>query len=212
MKKLIAYSSVAHMGFVTMGLFTMTPQGIQGAMFQMISHGLVSGRALPVRRRHLRPHAHPRDRGLWRAREPHAALCGRADGVRARQCRPARHLGLRRRVPRPPGRLPGESLGRLLRDDRRHPVGALHALALQPRDVRAAGEAGLQGDRRPRPARDRDPVRRSSCSSSITASCPARCSTASRPRPRRSSGLPGGAVGDEDRGARPGCGLGAGLP
>jgi NADH-quinone oxidoreductase subunit M len=43
MKKLIAYSSVAHMGFVTMGIFTMTPQGIQGAMFQMISHGLVSG-------------------------------------------------------------------------------------------------------------------------------------------------------------------------
>jgi NADH-quinone oxidoreductase subunit M len=42
-KKLIAYSSVAHMGFVTMGLFTLTPQGIQGAMFQMISHGLVSG-------------------------------------------------------------------------------------------------------------------------------------------------------------------------
>jgi len=43
MKKLIAYSSVAHMGFVTMGLFTMNVQGVQGAMFQMISHGLVSG-------------------------------------------------------------------------------------------------------------------------------------------------------------------------
>ncbi len=42
-KKLIAYSSVAHMGFVTMGLFTMTEQGIQGAMFQMVSHGIVSG-------------------------------------------------------------------------------------------------------------------------------------------------------------------------
>ena len=42
-KKLIAYSSVAHMGFVTMGLFTLTPQGIQGAMFQMVSHGIVSG-------------------------------------------------------------------------------------------------------------------------------------------------------------------------
>ena len=42
-KKLIAYSSVAHMGFVTMGLFTLTPQGIQGAMFLMMSHGLVSG-------------------------------------------------------------------------------------------------------------------------------------------------------------------------
>jgi NADH-quinone oxidoreductase subunit M len=43
MKKLIAYSSVAHMGFVTMGIFSMTRQGIDGAMFQMISHGLVSG-------------------------------------------------------------------------------------------------------------------------------------------------------------------------
>lgn len=43
MKKLIAYSSVAHMGFVTMGLFSFTAQGIQGAIFQMVSHGLVSG-------------------------------------------------------------------------------------------------------------------------------------------------------------------------
>src|SRR6185295_2270462 len=43
MKKLIAYSSVAHMGFVTMGLFAMNAQGVQGAVFQMVSHGLVSG-------------------------------------------------------------------------------------------------------------------------------------------------------------------------
>jgi len=42
MKKLIAYSSVAHMGFVTMGIFTMTPQGIEGSIFQMISHGIIS--------------------------------------------------------------------------------------------------------------------------------------------------------------------------
>ena len=42
MKKLIAYSSVAHMGFVTIGMFTFTPQGIEGAMFIMLSHGLVS--------------------------------------------------------------------------------------------------------------------------------------------------------------------------
>jgi NADH-quinone oxidoreductase subunit M len=41
-KKLIAYSSVAHMGFVTMGIFALNKQGIDGAMFQMISHGLVS--------------------------------------------------------------------------------------------------------------------------------------------------------------------------
>ena len=42
MKKLIAYSSVAHMGFVTLGIFTFSLQGIEGAMIQMISHGIVS--------------------------------------------------------------------------------------------------------------------------------------------------------------------------
>lgn len=42
-KKLIAYSSVAHMGYVTMGIFTMNIQGIQGGIFQMLSHGIVSG-------------------------------------------------------------------------------------------------------------------------------------------------------------------------
>ncbi|WP_035871137.1 NADH-quinone oxidoreductase subunit M [Cucumibacter marinus] len=42
-KKLIAYSSVAHMGYVTMGIFTANVYGIQGAIFQMISHGIVSG-------------------------------------------------------------------------------------------------------------------------------------------------------------------------
>ena len=43
MKKLIAYSSVAHMGYVTMGIFTFNHVGIQGSIFQMLSHGLVSG-------------------------------------------------------------------------------------------------------------------------------------------------------------------------
>jgi len=42
-KKLIAYSSVAHMGFVTIGIFSLNPQGVQGAVFQMISHGVISG-------------------------------------------------------------------------------------------------------------------------------------------------------------------------
>lgn len=42
-KKLIAYSSVAHMGYVTMGIFAMNEAGVQGAIFQMLSHGLVSG-------------------------------------------------------------------------------------------------------------------------------------------------------------------------
>jgi NADH-quinone oxidoreductase subunit M len=43
MKKLIAYSSVAHMGFVTMGIFAMNAQGVQGGIYQMLSHGIVSG-------------------------------------------------------------------------------------------------------------------------------------------------------------------------
>ena len=43
MKKLIAYSSVAHMGFVTMGIFAGNQQGIDGAIFQMLSHGFISG-------------------------------------------------------------------------------------------------------------------------------------------------------------------------
>ncbi len=42
MKKMIAYSSVAHMGFVTMGIFSFTQQGIEGAIMQMISHGIIS--------------------------------------------------------------------------------------------------------------------------------------------------------------------------
>jgi NADH-quinone oxidoreductase subunit M len=43
MKRLIAYSSIAHMGFVTIGIFTLTQQGVQGAVMQMISHGVVVG-------------------------------------------------------------------------------------------------------------------------------------------------------------------------
>lgn len=42
-KKLVAYSSVAHMGFVTIGIFTFNQQGIEGGIFQMLSHGLISG-------------------------------------------------------------------------------------------------------------------------------------------------------------------------
>jgi len=43
MKKLIAYSSVAHMGFVTLGVFAFNETGVQGAIFQMVSHGIISG-------------------------------------------------------------------------------------------------------------------------------------------------------------------------
>lgn len=43
MKKLVAYSSITHMGFVTLGIFLFTPLGLSGAIVQMISHGFVAG-------------------------------------------------------------------------------------------------------------------------------------------------------------------------
>ena len=97
-KKLIAYSSVAHMGFVTIGVFTLTMQGLQGGIFQMLSHGIVSARS-SLRRRDLRPHAHPRDLRLWRAadRMPLYAFCFMVFTLA--NVGLARHQRIRRRVP-----------------------------------------------------------------------------------------------------------------
>ena len=68
MKKLIAYSSVAHMGFVTIGIFIADHAGGAGRDLPDAEPRHRLGRALPLRRRGLRPPAHPRDRPLWRAR------------------------------------------------------------------------------------------------------------------------------------------------
>ena len=111
MKKLIAYSSVAHMGFVTMGLFAGNAQGVQGAVFQMISHGLVSG-ALFLCVGVVYDRMHTREIAAYGGLvAPHAALRRRLHDVHAGQRRPARHLGLHRRVPDPDRRLPGQSPG-----------------------------------------------------------------------------------------------------
>jgi len=56
MKKLVAYSSIAHMGFVTLGFFMFNTLGVQGGLVQMISHGFISG-AMFLYRCALRPHA-----------------------------------------------------------------------------------------------------------------------------------------------------------
>ena len=124
MKKLIAYSSVAHMGFVTLGVFSGTFQGAQGAVFQMISHGIVSGALFLSRRHRLRPDAHARNRGLWRARRPDADLCLRFHGLHHGQCRPAGHKRLYRRIPVAARHLPRQQRCRVLRDLRDHPLGA----------------------------------------------------------------------------------------
>ena len=115
MKKLIAYSSVAHMGFVTMGIFAMNAQGVQGAHLPDAVARPRLGRAVPLRRRRLRPHAHARDRRLWRAGQQHAEIRRRLHGLHHGQCRPARHLRLHRRIPDAARRLPGQHLGGVLR-------------------------------------------------------------------------------------------------
>jgi NADH-quinone oxidoreductase subunit M len=96
LKKLIAYSSISHMGFVTLGLFIFNAQGIEGAVIQMISHGFVSGALFPVRRRALRPHAYPFDLRLWRRGEPDARIRLALHAVRDGELRIAGNQRIRR--------------------------------------------------------------------------------------------------------------------
>ena len=90
LKRLVAYSSVSHMGFVTLGIFVFTEQGIQGAILQMINHGLITGAPLPARRRHLRADPRPDDREDGRPRGEDAGLRGGLRILRVRLGRPAR--------------------------------------------------------------------------------------------------------------------------
>jgi NADH-quinone oxidoreductase subunit M len=97
MKKLIAYSSISHMGFVTLGFFIFNQLGVEGALVQMISHGFVSApcssaSACMYDRMHSRQIA---DYGGVVNTMPKFALL---HAVRDGQLRPARHLRLRRRV------------------------------------------------------------------------------------------------------------------
>ena len=153
MKKLIAYSSVAHMGFVTMGIFAATTQGVAGGIFQMISHGVVSG-ALFLCVGVIYDRMHTREIAAYGGlvnRMPFYAVG--LHGLHPRQCGAARHLGLHRRVPDPDRNLPGQHRGRDLRDHRHHPVGRLRAVALPQGHLRRARQAGARrhpGSRLPR--------------------------------------------------------------
>ena len=157
MKKLIAYSSVAHMGFVTMGIFTHDPAGRRRArIFQMISHGLVSG-ALFLCVGVVYDRMHTREIAAYGGLVERMPLYARGfHGVHAGQCRPARHVGLHRRVPDFARRVPGQHLGRVLRDHRHDPVGLLRALPLSPHHIRRHRQAEPAGHPRSFAARDRD--------------------------------------------------------
>ena len=123
MKKLIAYSSVAHMGFVTMGIFAMNQQGVQGAIFQMLSHGIVSG-ALFLCVGVVYDRMHTREIAAYGGlvnRMPNYAVAFMVFTM-ANVGLPGTSR-LRRRIPDAARRLPGQHLGGVLRHDRRHPVG-----------------------------------------------------------------------------------------
>ena len=132
LKKLIAYSSVSHMGFVMLGVFVFNTQGLQGAVFQMISHGVTTGALFLLvgviyERTHDRQIAHM---GGLNARA--AALRGDLRAVHLRQHRPARAVGLHRRVP---GRCSARSSTPA--GWRRHDAGGDHQRRLHAVDVPA---------------------------------------------------------------------------
>ena len=155
MKKLIAYSSVAHMGFVTMGLFAANTQGVQGAVYQMISHGLVSG-ALFLCVGVVYDRMHTREIAAYGGlvqRMPRYAVAFMVFtlanvGLPGTSGFIGEFLTLI-------GDVSGQCLGRVLRDDRRRPLGGLCALSLSPGDLRGARKAESDGHRRSHGARDR---------------------------------------------------------
>ena len=99
LKRLVAYSSVSHMGFVTLGIFVFTEQGLQGAILQMINHGLITGALfLLVGVIYERTH----DRTIAKMGGLAARTPGLRRGLRVlrvRLGRPARPVRVRRRVP-----------------------------------------------------------------------------------------------------------------
>ena len=157
MKKLIAYSSVAHMGFVTMGIFTLTHQGIEGGIFQMLSHGVISGAlflcvGVVYDRMHTREIA---SYGGLVNRMPMYAACFMVFtlanvGLPGTSGFVGEFLTML-------GAFIAQHLDRDLRRHRRDPVGGLCALPLPPRHLRRAGQARAADDHGPDAARDRDP-------------------------------------------------------
>ncbi len=73
-KKLVAYSSVSHLGFVMLGLFALNTQAVEGAILRMLNHGISTGGAVPAGRHHLRAPPHAADRRIRRHYQGDAGL------------------------------------------------------------------------------------------------------------------------------------------
>ncbi len=152
-KKLIAYSSVAHMGFVTMGIFSGNVQGEQGAIFQMLSHGVISG-ALFLCVGVVYDRMHTREIAFYGGLVNRMPLVrGGVHAVHHGQCRPAGHLRLRRRDPDHDRGLRRLDLDGDRRRHRRDPLGGLCAHPLSARGVRRDHQSEARRHHRPGLAR-----------------------------------------------------------
>ena len=140
-KKLVAYSSVSHLGFCTLGIFSLNPNGIAGSVLQQINHGISTGMLFLVDRRDLRAPPHARDHRVRRPGARDAEVRRRLRHRHAELGGPAAAERLRRRVHDSAGRFRGQPrLGGLRRDGRdsrrRLPAVALPAHHARPGDQR----------------------------------------------------------------------------
>ena len=134
LKRLVAYSSVSHLGFVMLGIFALDPQGMEGAIYQMLNHGISTGGLfLLIGMIYLRRHTREISEfgGLWKSVP---ILRRRLHGGDALVDRIARAQRLRRRVPDPARHLSKQIAGRRNRGRGPHPRCALHALCVRARD------------------------------------------------------------------------------
>ncbi len=136
MKKLVAYSSIAHMGFVTLGFFLYNELGMSGGIVQMVSHGFVSG-AMFLCIGVLYDRVHSRDRGLWRRGQHDAEVRFVCGVVRDGQLRPAGHGRIRRRMDGDSRRGEGQFLARFRRGDHAGVRRRLHAVDGEARVLRS---------------------------------------------------------------------------
>jgi len=135
LKRLIAYSSVSHLGFVMLGIFALNPEGVDGAIYQMLNHGISTGGLfLLVGMLYMRRHTREISEfgGLWRKRP---GLLRDFHGRDALLDRTARPEWFRRRVSDHVRRLYPDEAGGRDRRARRHPRSALHDVDLRAGDV-----------------------------------------------------------------------------
>ncbi len=155
MKKLIAYSSISHMGFVTLGIFLFNAYGMEGALVQMLSHGFVSG-ALFLCVGVMYDRVHSRQIADYGGVEPHADVRGLFHAVCHGQFRAARHQRFRGRIHGGDGCHQEQFLVCVLRCHHPGVRGGLHLMDVQARGVRQGGQPACGAVERHRAARVRD--------------------------------------------------------